>query len=104
MVKSINIIGSYVGCAYIACQVQNRILIQTNVTATAKTRAKLWILLQWGKSNVIMLSSRCRHYLSAFRVYESYKRTVLLILSNLVRVYEGMEQGTVAGRVVLKMD
>ncbi len=35
---------------------------------------------------------------------EPYRCAVSLIRSNLVRVYEGMEQGTVAGRVVLKMD
>jgi hypothetical protein len=51
-----------------------------------------------------MFSNRCRHYLSASRVGEPYRCTVSLIRPNLVRVYEGMEQGTVAGRVVLKMD
>lgn len=51
-----------------------------------------------------MLSSRCRRYLSASRGQEPYRCTVSLTRCNLVRVYEGMEQGTIAGRVVLKMD
>jgi hypothetical protein len=53
---------------------------------------------------VIMHSSRCRHYLSVSRAREPYRCTVSLIRSNLVRVYEGMEQDTVAARVVSKMD
>ena len=103
MVKSINIIGSYVGCAYIArfSEVQSRTLILPNLTATAKTRVKPWILLQWAKSSAIMLSSRCRHYLRASRskTLQMYRNA-----DSFVRVYEGMEQGTIAGRVVLNMD
>lgn len=64
---------------------------------------KLWESRRLARFIVIMYPSRCQRYPSASR-REPYRCTVSLICSNLVRVYEGMEQGTVAGRVVLKMD
>ncbi len=42
--------------------------------------------------------------LSEYVTFENSTCTVSLIRSNIVRVYEGMERGTVAGRIVLKMD
>jgi hypothetical protein len=83
-------------------EVQHRTLINLNLSNRQDAHEAL---------NIASMGKIHCHYvskpLSALSEYvssQSLQMYCSLIRSNLVRVYEGMQQGTVAGRVVLKMD